>query len=613
MKKEIQRLHSLVDSRSSSENDASRKLKELEISRRREVESLKNRADDLTHELNQTKKKLLSVTQELECAMTKLDATKTMPDVQDLAGRLVVSEQVQRMLKTENSENLKERDAAIANLLQSVQANEKVISNLRTDIDSFQKKLTESIAENKRLQHESEIFASQVCNSRVPCFFFDQICLIYHIFLDQFFIQIIDQDEEFESLNAKLKEKTNEIASLKREIASSAVEIKNAKHLQSQLDDLREEKRNNYIRINKLEVELRNAELKQAEDIGYEVERLKLELKSAIDEKERTEISMTKQIDSLRKLRNHAEDDLREREKKIASLEKELKELKETISEDDFDDVFLDDKSGQSKKELIEERDSLIAKIETLEKEIKSLRSTSESKQLSELKNKLARSEQVRLELENERKVFNTNKERDMDRLHKQLSEARQNFESREQEHLGLVKKLEYENLELREEFTARIKEKNSKIVALEQTLAAQEQVVGNMSNEMDQLQNGMEKISIQRRAEIEELQQELMDYTTKSTRLEREVMVLSMKLEDKKLKHKAEMAKMKDKIAALESEPSFERVIRNDVHDVKHELEEKNEHLKWLVRSWLMRSVIASEFCTSHSYCLTSEFDAEG
>jgi hypothetical protein len=62
--------------------------------------------------------------------------------------------------------------------------------------------------------------------------------------------------------------------------------------------------------------------------------------------------------------------------------------------------------------------------------------------------------------------------------------------------------------------------------------------------------------------------------------------MALSMKLEDKKLKHKAEMAKMKDKIAALESEPSLERVVRHDKHDVKHELEEKNEHLKWLVRS---------------------------
>lgn len=164
MKKEIHRLQTLVNSMSSSESDASCKLKELEASRRREVEFLKSRAEELSLELKETNRNLFSVTQELECAMTKLDAAKTMPDVQDLAGRLVVSEQVQRMLKNENLDNLKERDAAIANLLQSVQASEKVILNLRADIDSFQKKLNESVAENKRLQHESEIFAAQVRN-----------------------------------------------------------------------------------------------------------------------------------------------------------------------------------------------------------------------------------------------------------------------------------------------------------------------------------------------------------------------------------------------------------------------------------------------------------------
>ena len=164
MKKEIHRLQTLVNSMSSSESDASCKLKELEASRRREVELLKSRAEELSLELKETNRNLFSVTQELECAVTKLDAAKTMPDVQDLAGRLVVSEQVQRMLKNENLDNLKERDAAIANLLQSVQASEKVILNLRADIDSFQKKLNESVAENKRLQHESEIFAAQVRN-----------------------------------------------------------------------------------------------------------------------------------------------------------------------------------------------------------------------------------------------------------------------------------------------------------------------------------------------------------------------------------------------------------------------------------------------------------------
>ena len=409
-------------------------------------------------------------------------------------------------------------------------------------------------------------------------------------------MQIIDQDEEFESLNERLKEKTNEISSLKREIASSSSDMRNMKSLQSQLDQLRDDKRRNVSRINQLEVELRDAELKKAADDGYELERLKLELKNAIEDKAMTEDKLTKQIDSLRKLRNHAVEDfekkLRDRDEQISSLEKELLELKEKMSEDDFDDIFLDEsKPGQSKKELAEERDMLLVKIETLDKEIESLKASTETQQLSELKSKLALSEKVREELEMDRSLFNSNKDREMDRLHKQLSEAREAQTARELEQLSLLKKLESENREMREEFSIRIQEKNSKIVALEQTLSAQEQVVSNMSREMDQLQNGMEKISVQRRAEIEELQQELMDYTSKSTSLEREVMALSMKLDDKKLKHKTTVTKLKERIASLESETPVERNLRYDKKysgdkNRESELEEKNDHLKWLNQS---------------------------
>lgn len=131
-----------------------------------------------------------------------------------------------------------------------------------------------------------------------------------------------------------------------------------------------------------------------------------------------------------------------------------------------------------------------------------------------------------------------------------------------------------------------RMKEKTAKILALEQTLAAQEQVVRNMSREMDQLQNGMEKISVQRRAEVEEMQQELMDYTSKATRLEREVTALSMKLDEKKLRHKDEVAKLKERISNLESEAPSERTmqrVKGEDNQREKELEHKNEHLRWL------------------------------
>ena len=42
-------------------------------------------------------------------------------------------------------------------------------------------------------------------------------------------------------------------------------------------------------------------------------------------------------------------------------------ELKEKASEDDFHDVFLDEKQGQSKKQLLEENQQLKARVAQLE------------------------------------------------------------------------------------------------------------------------------------------------------------------------------------------------------------------------------------------------------
>ena len=118
---------------------------------------------------------------------------------------------------------------------------------------------------------------------------------------------VIDQDDEFENLNDQLKEKSSEIASLKREIASSSADVRNVKNLERQLDELKEDKRSNVSRINQLEAELRDVDMKKAEEVGFKVERLKIELQNAIDDKKATEETLNQQIGSLRKLRNHSE------------------------------------------------------------------------------------------------------------------------------------------------------------------------------------------------------------------------------------------------------------------------------------------------------------------
>ena len=311
-------------------------------------------------------------------------------------------------------------------------------------------------------------------------------------------------------------------------------------------------------------------------------------MKSAIRDKELAEDKLTRQIESLRKLRNHAADEyeskLQQREKQIACLEKEVLDLREQVDDNTFDEV---DVSGQTYQQLAEERDMLMTKLAAQSEEVESLKTKIETLDTTELNLRLEHSERLRDELETDQAVFNAQKDKELDRLRRQLADAREAQTARELEQVSLLKKLESENEEIHEEFKVRMTEKNSKIVALEQTLAAQEQVVGNMSSEMDQLQNGMEKISIQRRAEIEEMQEELMDYMGKATRLEREVTSLSMKLNEKKTKHKAEVSKLKDKISALESESPFERSARQEMSEEQQReydaLSDRKDQLKRL------------------------------
>lgn len=564
LKSEVGHLKTLVETKSSELNGMESAVND------KEVEELKKRNSVLTMELKQANRKLASVTQDLECAKSQLETMQEMPDVQDLAGRLAVSEQAQRI---SYNAQVKERDAAIANLLQSLQANEGVIKNLRMDIDSFKEKLHNAQEESKRLRHESEIFAEQ----------------------------IIDQDVEFESLLASVAEKDAEIEKLQKEklqkeisSSSSEFDMQTIKDLQMKVRHLESEKKRNLERIDEVEFQLEETESKlkdmeaqNAKNDGFEVEKLQLELKNALTEKNLVETKLNKQIDSIRKLRNHAVEEfeakLKERDDQISALEQELLDLKEKMDDDDiFDEVGLDGNEVSNAT-----KDELEYKIQALEAEIESLKATTESVQVEELKKRLAESERMRGVLEMNRTIFNSGKDGEIDRLRQELSDAKEDRSKREMDQLTLLKKLDAENEEIRQEFATRMREKNAKITALEQTLAAQEQVVGTMSNEMDQLQNGMEKVSIQRRAEIEEMQQELMDYTSKSTKLEREVMALTMKLDESKLKYKTKVEKLKERISELESESPLERITRPDRDDANQressKLKEKAEHLKWL------------------------------
>ena len=311
-------------------------------------------------------------------------------------------------------------------------------------------------------------------------------------------------------------------------------------------------------------------------------EELRQDLEDAIATKEASEQRLTKQIESLRKLKDSAkhefEETLRERDEEIASLKGSVAQQELVISSlqkeiDGFESVIdkeeneaakslraeifnlkssLDEKSAKVKKleqetddlrNRLEEqtilatkerrnaevefgedvkvanmdKDALIRKVYELEGELKSLES--DYSNIRDLRKRLKNAEEDRSVVEQkvaaafEKKIvlLQTEKDAEIDRLRKDLTVSKEKLIELENERAALLRKLDDSNVEIQEELEERLQQKNIRIMALEQTLSAQEQVLGNMQAEMDQLQSGMDKVSLTRRAEIEEMEQELV------------------------------------------------------------------------------------------------------
>eukprot|EP00979_Chaetoceros_neogracilis_P010541 scaffold2484_cov103-Chaetoceros_neogracile.AAC.1 len=64
-----------------------------------------------------------------------------------------------------------------------------------------------------------------------------------------------------------------------------------------------------------------------------------------------------------------------------------------------------------------------------------------------------------------------------------------------------------------------------------------------------------METVSVTRRAEVEEIQEDLMDAQAKTTKYERKITSLKMELEEIRLQHRKEVGRLEDTIMSLESD----------------------------------------------------------
>jgi chromosome segregation ATPase len=235
------------------------------------------------------------------------------------------------------------------------------------------------------------------------------------------------------------------------------------------------------------------------------------------------------------------------------------------------------------------------SEIESMAREVAELRSQLKALEddrahIEELKERLAHAEESRESVEKsiidsyERKMslMKLNKDVTVDGLRKELAEAKGRNVGDLDGLMKRIQQLEVENKDLSHELEAVLDQKNAKIHALEQHCNAQEQLVGNMRAEMDQLQSSMERSNLNRRSELDEMQQEMLDSSAKTTRQEREITALKIELEEVKLEQESKITKLLEKIASMEASPLARAVAEQHVDHRLEEVKARLEQMRW-------------------------------
>jgi chromosome segregation ATPase len=544
-----------------------------------------------------------------------------------------------------HQQELKERDEAISNLVNQSMEKERQLAALQAKLSTVSKQL-ESLRsdqkngpltseEVKALRDEAEMFAGQV----------------------------IEQDEEIETLKNALQARDTRVVAIQKELnqikskpVQEKVDASQVQDLEAEIDELKEA---NSVQTAELRVLRKTArDFESATDKIAQAQRKEAvarkdveEYQTMADDLAREKTALVKDLDKFKSSTRTSSDRVKEIEAseqssvdKIARLEAELKEQErlmknlETaasapISGSNIDEMemealkeekksfernlasqsaaidtarntirdlerMLAQKTSEEACALEEEKEELLAEIETLTTEVENLKHQNtimeEERALIEVfKEKLVQADVEREESEKtivdtfERKIslLTLDKDVTIDKIRKELIEEKEE-NAEEREHMShQIEEFETEIRDLKEEMSAQLDQREQTIHALEHTLHAQEQLVGNMRSEMDHLQGSMVSTASGRRQEIEDMQQELVDLTSRTAAQEREITSLRMQLEEKNLEHQTEVAKLTETISSLESneDVASHRTAAELQMDIRvREVKERLEKLRW-------------------------------
>lgn len=530
---------------------------------------------------------------------------------------------------------LNERDNAISSLVKQAIAQDRLVSELRNEIEDIKNKSVvdkdndekSSRIAVEQLQQEAEVFAGQV----------------------------IELDGEIESLKSALSLQESLVADLEKQLTVAKSQPAVATHaakildLEAEIDELKEAnltQRNELrdLRRKVWEAEASSDEItrsknevlearqeadshkRAAEELDQDRTAIQKELEAERATKASIEQSMRKQLQKLQQSRDEriesltnslqesqrAFDQLKASpghmsEEDIVALQNEITSLRHDLSNQAADvdsakttirelEGMLAEKSAEEAAAFEEEKEELLAEIESLTHQLDEVQRKIETLEtdagiIDEFKEKLERADDAREASEKniidtfERRLslLTLDKDVTIDNLRNELIVEKETNAEELEEVTNQLKVYQVEISELREVMEEEVEMRETRIFELGRTLKAQEQLVANMKTEMDHLQGSMEGSAARRKEENDEMQQELLTMTAAAAKQEREIQSLKLEIDACTSRHQAVIAKLEEKIAAMENIPQEHRNANDLQMELRvKEVKDRLEKLKW-------------------------------
>jgi chromosome segregation ATPase len=232
---------------------------------------------------------------------------------------------------------------------------------------------------------------------------------------------------------------------------------------------------------------------------------------------------------------------------------------------------------------------ALQEEVGALQKKV--LQSDRYQRQVGDLKQKLEESEQGRMKFEEHTfskfreklSEMKSSKDAATSSLRKELATTKASKKEMEMDLMNQITELESTRNVGKSSLERQYHEREALVTQLTSEVTTLTQTNVSISKELDQIRSNMNSNTMAKRDEVEEMNQELMDATTKVKEQDRQLTQLRSQLEDLQFQHSTELQKLEHQLKAdQEAGPKGTQAVKDGV--LIDSLKEQLQELKWRV-----------------------------